>query len=62
MSTVGMGNLVTGNDIPGVNIVDVAKCVVGWFSTMHDLGARNFLFINVRPKSYNGTYPDTRHE
>jgi hypothetical protein len=39
---------------PGTStIVDVTKCAVGWVKTLYDLGARNFLFQNVRPMWYS---------
>ena len=44
---VGVGALLTGDQNPGVSIVDTTACAVNWVRRMYELGARNFLFQNV---------------
>lgn len=45
---VGAGCMLTGDQAPGVTIVDTISCAVSWVKTLYDGGARNFLFQNVR--------------
>lgn len=45
---VGVGELITGQAVPGVSLVNTTTCAVGWVQTMYNLGARNFFFQNVR--------------
>ena len=44
---VGRAALITGDQVPGVTLVNVVECAVSWVQTMYDSGARNFLFQNV---------------
>ena len=44
---VGESALLTGNQVPGVTIVDTTTCAVNWLQTLYDSGARNFIFQNV---------------
>ena len=44
---VGRASIITGDQEPGVTLVDVVECAVSWVSTMYNNGARNFLFQNV---------------
>ncbi|KAH7097804.1 SGNH hydrolase [Auriculariales sp. MPI-PUGE-AT-0066] len=46
---VGIGNILTGDATPGVTVVDTTKCTVNAVKTLYDLGARNFLFMNMIP-------------
>lgn len=46
---VGSGCLLTGDNAPGVTVVDTTKCAVNWVKTMYESGARNFLFQNMVP-------------
>jgi phospholipase/lecithinase/hemolysin len=44
---VGSGCMLTGDQKPGVTVVDTTKCAVNWIKSLYDSGARNFLFQNV---------------
>ena len=44
---VGVGELLTGGQTPGVTVVDTVTCAVNWVKTLYDSGARNFIFQNV---------------
>ena len=44
---VGVGTLLTGQQTPGVTLVDTVSCAVDWVSTLYKSGARNFIFQNV---------------
>ncbi|KAF8655863.1 hypothetical protein AX16_002946 [Volvariella volvacea WC 439] len=46
---VGAGCLLTGDQTPGVTIVDTSACVTEWAKTLYKSGARNFLFMNMVP-------------
>ncbi|KAI0075536.1 hypothetical protein K474DRAFT_1708959 [Panus rudis PR-1116 ss-1] len=46
---VGTNALITGDQTPGVSIVQVTQCAVNWVKTLYDSGARNFLFQNMIP-------------
>ncbi|TBU30115.1 GDSL lipase/acylhydrolase [Dichomitus squalens] len=46
---VGVGELLTGGQTPGVTVVDTVTCAVNWVKTMYDSGARNFIFQNMIP-------------
>lgn len=43
---VGVSALLTDPN-PGVTVVDTTNCAVNWVRTLYQLGARNFLFMNV---------------
>ena len=44
---VGRAALLTGDQIPGVTIVDTVGCAVNWVKVLYERGARNFVFQNV---------------
>lgn len=44
---VGRASLITGDQEPGVTLVDTVGCAVSWVKSLYDSGARNFLFQNV---------------
>lgn len=44
---VGRYALLTGDQEPGVTLVDTVGCAVNWVKTLYASGARNFLFQNV---------------
>ena len=44
---VGVGTLLTGQQTPGVTIVDTVACAVNWVKVLYASGARNFIFQNV---------------
>ena len=44
---LGVGELITGQQTPGVTVVDVADCVANWVRTLYAHGGRNFIFQNV---------------
>lgn len=44
---LGVGELLTGQSVPGVSIVNTSACAVSWVKALYDTGARNFLFQNV---------------
>lgn len=46
---VGVNELLTGSQTPGVTLVNTTQCAVNWVSTMYGYGARNFLFQNMLP-------------
>ncbi|GJJ09979.1 hypothetical protein Clacol_004204 [Clathrus columnatus] len=46
---VGVGELITGQAMPGVSIVNTSECAVDWVQTMYGHGARNFFFQNMVP-------------
>lgn len=43
----GAGCLLTGDQKPGITIVDTTQCVINWLKTLYYRGARNFLIQNV---------------
>ena len=57
---IGVGELLTGQQNPGVTVVQTTECVADWVQTLYDSGARNFIFQNVsRPfwhKSFCNLY------
>ncbi|KAG8833908.1 hypothetical protein FRC17_009867 [Serendipita sp. 399] len=46
---VGAGCLLTGDQAPGVSIVDTTACVMNWVKTLHQRGAKNFIIQNMVP-------------
>lgn len=44
---LGVGELLTGQQTPGVTVVDVVNCVANWVTTLYEHGARNFIVQNV---------------
>lgn len=44
---VGVGELISGQAVPGVSIVNTSTCAVSWVKKLYDTGARNFFFQNV---------------
>lgn len=44
---LGPNTLLTGGQNPGVTVLDVTSCAVGWVNTLYQHGARNFLLQNV---------------
>ncbi|EED83545.1 predicted protein [Postia placenta Mad-698-R] len=44
----GAGGILTGDQTPGVTLVDTITCAVNWVKTLYTSGARNFVFQNVR--------------
>jgi len=57
---VGVGELLTGQSTPGVNIVNTSACVVSWVKELYDTGARNFLVQNMVPLDHVPLYsPDS---
>ncbi|KAL5511906.1 hypothetical protein ACEPAH_5124 [Sanghuangporus vaninii] len=46
---VGRYALLTGNQMPGVTLVDVIECATRWVRILYESGARNFLFQNMIP-------------
>lgn len=53
---VGAGCLLTGNQAPGVTLVDVTACAVKSIKTLYDGGARNFIFQNMVPLQKSPMY------
>ncbi|KIP04338.1 carbohydrate esterase family 16 protein [Phlebiopsis gigantea 11061_1 CR5-6] len=48
-NNVGCNNLLTGQAIPGVTVVDTTECAVGWVTALYEGGARNFLQNSETP-------------
>ncbi|KAL6302569.1 GDSL lipase/acylhydrolase [Sparassis latifolia] len=46
---VGVDALLTGDQTPGVTVVDTVTCAVNWVKVLYENGARNFLFQNMLP-------------
>ncbi|OCH95459.1 GDSL lipase/acylhydrolase [Obba rivulosa] len=46
---VGVGELITGGQTPGVTLVDTVGCQIDWAKTLYQSGARNFLFQAMLP-------------
>ncbi|KAF8516085.1 carbohydrate esterase family 16 protein [Gautieria morchelliformis] len=46
---VGVGELLTGQAVSGVSIVNTSACAVSWVQRLYDAGARNFFFQNMVP-------------
>jgi phospholipase/lecithinase/hemolysin len=46
---VGAGCLLTGDQTPGVSIIDTTYCVIQWMRSLYEQGARNFIVQNVSP-------------
>ncbi|KAI0077017.1 carbohydrate esterase family 16 protein [Panus rudis PR-1116 ss-1] len=46
---VGANTILTGQQAPGVTVVDTTECAVNWISTLYKSGARNFIFQNMIP-------------
>ena len=46
---LGVGQLLTAGQKPGVTVVDTVTCAVNWVQTLYNSGARNFIFQNVSP-------------
>lgn len=44
----GAGGILTGDQTPGVTLVDTITCAMDWVKTLYTSGARNFVFQNVR--------------
>lgn len=44
----GAGGILTGDQTPGVTLVDTIACAVNWVKTLYTSGASNFVFQNVR--------------
>jgi phospholipase/lecithinase/hemolysin len=44
---VGVGELISGQAVSGVSIVNTSTCAVSWVKKLYDTGARNFFFQNV---------------
>lgn len=44
---VGVGELISGQAVSGVSIVNTSACAVSWVKKLYDTGARNFFFQNV---------------
>lgn len=44
---VGAANLLTGQAMPSVTIVDLISCTLEWIKILYSIGARHFLFQNV---------------
>ncbi|KAI0077023.1 carbohydrate esterase family 16 protein [Panus rudis PR-1116 ss-1] len=57
---VGATTILTGQQSPGVTIVDTVSCAVNWVKTLYDSGARNFIFQNMIPLQHTILYaPDS---
>jgi len=46
---LGVGELLTGQSVPGVSIVNTSACAVSWVKKLYDTGARNFYLQNIVP-------------
>ncbi|EPQ56330.1 hypothetical protein GLOTRDRAFT_74924 [Gloeophyllum trabeum ATCC 11539] len=46
---VGVHELLTNQQTPGVTLVNTTRCAVNWVSAMYGYGARNFVFQNMLP-------------
>ncbi|KZT69467.1 carbohydrate esterase family 16 protein [Daedalea quercina L-15889] len=46
---VGVGELITGQQTPGVTLVDTVSCAVDWVKVLYMSGARNFIVQNMLP-------------
>ncbi|EJD06124.1 GDSL lipase/acylhydrolase [Fomitiporia mediterranea MF3/22] len=46
---VGRAALLTGDQEPGVTLVDTVSCATRWVKILYESGARNFLFQNMIP-------------
>ncbi|KAK7443477.1 hypothetical protein VKT23_015651 [Stygiomarasmius scandens] len=46
---LGQIGLLTGQNAPGMSLIDTTACAVNWIKTLYDSGARNFLFQHVIP-------------
>lgn len=44
---LGVSALLTGDQTPGVTLVNTTDCAVNWVKTLYESGARNFIFQNV---------------
>ena len=44
---VGSSTLTTGQQVPGVTLVDVIQCPLTWIERLYAAGARNFVIQNV---------------
>jgi len=60
---VGVGALITGQQTPGVTIVDTVSCAINWIKALYATGARNFLFQNMIPLQHvilysSNSYPN----
>ncbi|KAL5528983.1 hypothetical protein ACEPAG_4957 [Sanghuangporus baumii] len=58
---VGVYALWTGDQSPGVTLVDVIKCATGWVRVLYESGARNFLFQNMLPLEKTVLYSNTSY-
>ncbi|KAF9803874.1 hypothetical protein IEO21_09547 [Rhodonia placenta] len=45
----GAGGILTGDQTPGVTLVDTITCAMDWVKTLYTSGARNFVFQNMLP-------------
>ena len=48
---LGVGQLITGQSVSGVSIVNTSACAVSWVKKLYDTGARNFYLQNVESLS-----------
>ncbi|KAF8579873.1 carbohydrate esterase family 16 protein [Ramaria rubella] len=46
---LGVGELISGQAVPGVSLVNTSSCAVSWVKDMYETGARNFFFQNMVP-------------
>ncbi|KAJ7621035.1 carbohydrate esterase family 16 protein [Roridomyces roridus] len=46
---LGVSTLLTGDQTPGVSLVEVTECMVNWVKVLYEHGARNFIFQNMIP-------------
>ncbi|KAH7107143.1 hypothetical protein BKA62DRAFT_765694 [Auriculariales sp. MPI-PUGE-AT-0066] len=53
---LGHGLLVDGGQAPGVTIVYVARCGATWVQALYELGARNFISMNMVPLDHAPSY------
>ncbi|OCH85023.1 GDSL lipase/acylhydrolase [Obba rivulosa] len=44
---VGVGELIDGQQNPGVTLVDTIQCKMDWITTLYETGARNFIMQNM---------------
>ncbi|EJD34821.1 GDSL lipase/acylhydrolase [Auricularia subglabra TFB-10046 SS5] len=57
-----LGGLITGTAPQGVSVGNVTQCaVLSWMFALHDLGARNFIFMNMIPLELTPLYSPDGH-
>ncbi|ODQ56248.1 GDSL lipase/acylhydrolase family protein [Saitoella complicata NRRL Y-17804] len=53
---LGVDSLLTGNQIPGVTLVNTTACALNVFRTLYQYGARKFLLMNMIPLQLTPLY------